>query len=202
MNPGFVALRDNQLTRREAELVQDRDKSFEYCGFCGHNKPLRSRHCDSCGLCVRKFDHHCPCLGQCVGERNHSFFMAYLIIESLIIGWTMLILYQNRWRLLKEPWENNNFLLLVSAIVCFLLFILTSCLSIFHSILLLKNFTTREFLERHKVTYLRNNPKRNPFDEGVLKNILLCLRPPKDRSYWYKVYTKNFNDNSLDPLLE
>ncbi len=55
-----------------------------FCTSCLIRKPLRSKHCAVCDVCVAKFDHHCPWVGNCVGANNHKYFMGYLF--SLIVG--------------------------------------------------------------------------------------------------------------------
>ena len=61
--------------------------SSHYCRVCRYVKPLRAKHCYTCGRCVRRFDHHCPWLGNCVGERNHRFFWLFLLMETALLAW-------------------------------------------------------------------------------------------------------------------
>ncbi len=72
-------------------IVQDLQSSPGYCKVCHHVKPLRSKHCFSCGHCVRKFDHHCPWLANCVGERNHRLFLLFLLLEAPLTCWGAVI---------------------------------------------------------------------------------------------------------------
>lgn len=62
-----------------------------YCRVCRIVRPMRAKHCYTCGQCVRKFDHHCPWLGTCVGERNHRFFWAFLLMETAVLSWSVAI---------------------------------------------------------------------------------------------------------------
>ena len=69
----------------------DPQSSDKYCRVCRVVRPLRAKHCYTCGHCVRKFDHHCPWLGNCVGERNHRFFWLFLTVETALTAWGVAI---------------------------------------------------------------------------------------------------------------
>ncbi|KAG7273773.1 hypothetical protein CRUP_003273, partial [Coryphaenoides rupestris] len=62
MDPGFILSDDNGL------------------------QPMRSKHCQTCQHCVRRYDHHCPWIENCVGERNHRWFVLYLAVQLLFMS--------------------------------------------------------------------------------------------------------------------
>lgn len=52
-------------------------------------QPMRAKHCQTCKRCVRRFDHHCPWIENCVGERNHRWFIVYLLVQLLALLWAL-----------------------------------------------------------------------------------------------------------------
>lgn len=57
----------------------DAQITLKRCRSCHLYMPPRAFHCRSCDCCVRGFDHHCPWLGNCIGERNHFFFVCFMV---------------------------------------------------------------------------------------------------------------------------
>ncbi len=62
-------------------------KNFKYNDLYFKQQPMRSKHCQTCQHCVRRYDHHCPWIENCVGERNHRWFVLYLAIQLLVLLW-------------------------------------------------------------------------------------------------------------------
>lgn len=52
------------------------------CATCTTLRPLRSKHCRACGVCVKLFDHHCPVVANCVGSRTLSKFLFFLKVTA------------------------------------------------------------------------------------------------------------------------
>ncbi|XP_044490029.1 protein S-acyltransferase 11-like [Mangifera indica] len=55
-------------------------ENYTFCHYCSKPKsPIKSHHCQTCGICVLDMDHHCPFIGNFVGAANHRHFLAFLI---------------------------------------------------------------------------------------------------------------------------
>uniref|UniRef100_A0A1A8PLD8 Palmitoyltransferase n=2 Tax=Nothobranchius rachovii TaxID=451742 RepID=A0A1A8PLD8_9TELE len=178
MDPGFVlsdTLKTGQGSGEETELMisQPSTPRLRRCGFCLLQQPMRAKHCQTCTRCVRRFDHHCPWMENCVGERNHRWFIVYLLVQLLTLLWAVHIALSGifpgeKWGL----WFRANGFLLVAlgfvGIFSVVVLLLLGC----HFYLISINCTTWEFMSRHRISYLKDRgAEENPFDRGVFCNL-------------------------------
>ncbi|XP_068454966.1 palmitoyltransferase ZDHHC12-B-like [Clinocottus analis] len=175
MDPGFVLTDTVKGSNEELEsmIPQSLTPRLRRCGYCLLQQPMRAKHCQTCKRCVRRFDHHCPWMENCVGERNHRWFMVYLLVQLLALLWALHAALSGlspgvSW----EPWlRANGFLLAALGVVgvfSAVVLVLLGC----HLYLVSINCTTWEFMSRHRISYLKNRgDEHNPFDRGPLCNL-------------------------------
>ncbi|KAF1778080.1 Ankyrin repeat-containing domain [Phytophthora cactorum] len=58
----------------------------DFCRTCLVMKPIRSKHCAQCGICIARHDHHCAWINRCVGYGNHRSFFAFLLLHCIVLG--------------------------------------------------------------------------------------------------------------------
>ena len=178
---------NSKINDEMSESIMQIDMKF--CTICTIEQPLRAKHCRHCNFCVALYDHHCPWMGNCIGERNRFNFWWYLLVECIMLNWTLYILACN----IEDnndalEWAQNNGLLVTCMVVVGFFSVMVTFLLIFHSYLIANNKTTWEQLSWDKISYLSKWPKKHgsPFTFGLVKNIhYYCCKPlPKAYTLW------------------
>ena len=147
-----------------------------FCVTCQIRKPLRSKHCKICDVCISRFDHHCPWTMNCIGSGNHIFFIKYL--TSLLfatISW-----YDLAWQ--RSHVKHVKIFMFISILPSFFVIFMT----IFQLYQILINQTSNEKVNYYRLEHffqedevctegdddkIHNHRKfRNPFDRGMILN--------------------------------
>lgn len=194
MDPGFVVSDAAKGCAEETEsmIPQSSTPRLRRCGYCLLQQPMRAKHCQTCKRCVRRFDHHCPWIENCVGERNHRWFVVYLVVQLLALLWALHIALSGiSPRVTWELWFRANGFLLASLAVCGIFSVVVLLLLGCHLYLVSINCTTWEFMSRHRISYLKNcGNEENPFDRGVFCNLwdFFCICRTV---MWEQMYHRN-----------
>ncbi|KAK1883698.1 putative palmitoyltransferase ZDHHC12 [Dissostichus eleginoides] len=184
MDPGFILSEDRDLqftlgvTEEQQDMIPPTTKSLRQrrCGHCLlQQQPMRSKHCQTCQHCVRRYDHHCPWIENCVGERNHRWTGF-----SAAPSW--------------QQWLRSDGVLLAVAVLLALLSLVVLLLLGSHLYLVSLNTTTWEFMSRHRISYLKHcGADENPFDRGTFHNLwgFYCVW---GTVVWEQVYFREGSD--------
>merc|ERR1711957_943301 len=124
------------------------DPTCRFCPACSLWQKLRSKHCNLCNKCVAKYDHHCFWMGNCIGEKNHGYFWWFLLMQSVLIVWTISLVIQGlAWAHFDSVSDFLEFNLLPIVVVVGILVVgwLPMALLGLHSYLIFTNQTTWEF---------------------------------------------------------
>ena len=118
-DPGVV--RTSQETKYRTLIQLAESEGFDpvvFCSSCLVRRPIRSKHCSVCDKCVARFDHHCPWVGNCIGERNHHYFIYYLVSLSVLTLWSAWGCYQFLSHACPHGEEEGYFVTFKSAAKC------------------------------------------------------------------------------------
>ncbi|KAM9460578.1 putative palmitoyltransferase ZDHHC13 [Clarias gariepinus] len=158
-----------------------------FCTSCMMKKPMRAHHCFSCNSCIAKQDHHSLWINGCIGARNHQYFVLFLMTLNLLCGWMLynsVIYWSKRCmsRVSDGVWET-----IIELITCSPWITYICIITLFHttwaSVTLVQQLyqiaflglTTAErtsLLHGHRKLPHAYSLRQNPFNRGVLKNLV------------------------------
>lgn len=178
--------------------TEDGDFKFRLCDYCEIEQPMRTKHCEDCGKCVRKYDHHCPWLEACIGERNHKFFWLFLFSTAVLIPCTLFITWHGIvYTVLWGDWFKTNILLFIDVVILVIAGFIDIGLLGFHTFLMIRGMTTWEAASRDRISYLKYlDEDYNPFNEGLCWNTYHFLFSCRHRK-WEGVYAQQAQIGSV-----
>lgn len=195
-DPGVVKRSTDRFAMRRAVIELAREGILDrrhYCVTCRVRKPLRSKHCRSCNVCVARFDHHCPWTGCCIGVGNHRPFFVYVfsVVVSMVSSLFLCTTVLREGTAAQFPNSHGFFRIITDwAVVSpgilayiveksfFLMWVTMLLLS--QAFQVAVNRTTNEVSNMGRLEYLQKIDKKggivNPFDRGTILNCAeFCL---------------------------
>lgn len=223
-DPGIVRSSQEVKYRTIVELAEsDGFDPVVFCSSCLVRRPIRSKHCSVCDRCVARFDHHCPWVGNCIGEKNHKYFVGYLLFLSILAltsAWGCYVYMANACQYRTDAGYFDN---LKAAAVCspWVLFILI--MAIFHCIwvsclgvcqlyqVVFLAMTTNERMNAARYRHFQSGGRgiyHSPFDRGWRQNIVDffgwrlggILKPCQVE--WTKQYAVPGSKDDSQPLID
>jgi len=187
-DPGVIRTSQDVKYRTLIQLAES--EGFDpvvFCSSCLVKRPIRSKHCSVCDKCVARFDHHCPWVGNCIGEKNHHYFIFYLVFLSVLTFCTAWGCYIYLSSACNSEQDDGYLSTLKSSALCapWVLFILL--MSLFHCIwvtclgvcqiyqVLFLAMTTNERMNAARYRHFQSVGRgvhKSPFDNGFLQNTL------------------------------
>lgn len=120
-------------------------------------------HCSICDCCISVHDHHCPWVGTCIGQRNHKSFFLYgwatksLAIYTIALNMNYIFKSGHNEIFDNEIYKRKLAIPAVALTVYgFIVTLLLSCLTCFHSYLIVFNETSQEYIKDKYYTWGSN----------------------------------------------
>lgn len=159
----------------------------KYCKTCNIWRPPRAHHCRICDNCIETQDHHCVWLNNCVGRRNYRYFFAFVVSGTLIglflLGASLvhILIYRAQGRIEFARAADDLRVPFAMVIYGVIATPYPAALWAYHSMLIARGETTREYLNSHKFA---KQDRHRPFTQGtVFKNWVVVLCRPRPPTY-------------------
>ena len=142
------------ISFKDYYIINERteDGLIRFCETCKIYKPDRCHHCKYCNKCMLKLDHHCFWFDNCITFNNYKYFYCSVFYGMFMGFFFIYIFFPFFKNIINFNIEINNFsnkiiqiLFLIIYFITFLLTIFVTALFIYHTILVLNNYTTFEF---------------------------------------------------------
>ncbi|KAL7294773.1 hypothetical protein TKK_0011708 [Trichogramma kaykai] len=190
-----------------------------FCHTCLVRKPIRSKHCSACDVCVARYDHHCPWVNNCIGAKNHKYFIGFLmsLLGLCLVVMAASIRYWQFecWTDLTDTHSADNYL--VAAATCDAWIMWVTVNTSLHAFwvgtllacqcyqIMILGMTTNERINSGRYKHFANG---NPFHRGALQNAAdfcecgLCGFQPKPSEDWLHSYDLKHSIEKLPLLLQ
>ncbi|KNC54073.1 ankyrin [Thecamonas trahens ATCC 50062] len=178
--PADAGTSDEAAMARYVQVLETApDSVMGFCNTCRIPRPIRSKHCADCGVCVDVFDHHCVWLGNCVGAGNHRAFLLAMVlyeVAAMIVLPIELRILTSGWctswlELLPHMLESHPLLFGLFTCQCYgVIFVIY--LVIPQIVFVTRNVTFNETVSGRRYNYLRDPESRTPLKPFAFGNLV------------------------------
>ena len=148
------------------KIVGGKKYSLKYCTTCHLIRDIRTFHCNECGMCIEKHDHHCNYLSNCIGIYNYKKFFIFVINACIHVSILFLTSVHYIFFCQNDSEENEGYEWITIFMTLITVFggffeIFTIWMLVQHTIIIVQNRTTREFIKNKEYGIYNKGCKEN-----------------------------------------